>query len=76
MKYDSDAPVDVILLTGDLVAHFISIKASATPNTEKDKKQYEYLKEIHIAVAKMFKTYLPNTPVFFSLGNNDAKYHY
>lgn len=24
----------------------------------------------------MFKTYLPNTPVFFCLGNNDAKYHY
>ena len=24
----------------------------------------------------MFKTYLPNTPVFVSLGNNDAKYHY
>ena len=24
----------------------------------------------------MFRTYLPNTPVFYSLGNNDGKYHY
>ena len=54
----------------------MSLKLSSTPNPEKDNKQYEYLKEIHRAVADMFKTYLPNTPVFYSLGNNDGKYHY
>lgn len=70
-------PVDLVLITGDIVAHGLATKPKdegKNPNCDSD--YFKKTMEAHKFIADVFTQYLPNTPVFIALGNNDTGYHY
>jgi Icc-related predicted phosphoesterase len=70
-------PVDLVLITGDIVAHGLAVKPkNEGKNPNCDSEYFKKTMEAHRFVADVFKMYLPDTPVFIALGNNDTGYHY
>ena len=62
---------DYIIINGDLIAHGLS----QDPNGAYQEDLYQLLKDTHTKVQQLFKEFMPDTPVFLTLGNNDSKYH-
>ena len=73
--------IDYITLNGDIVGHKISADIPADPGNpsqaeaEAVSKHYQVLKTTHALAQQIFSEAFPNTPVFITFGNNDAKYH-
>ena len=68
----TEGNIDYLLLTGDTVGHYVSIKRPAPDKPE----LYSHLKLIHQKAADYLAKYFPNTVVLKTLGNNDIKNHY
>ena len=66
-----EEPVDLIIINGDLIGHGVAIEYPIESTGK-----YTLLKEQHTKVQQMFSEHFPDIPVFITLGNNDAKYHY
>lgn len=63
--------VDVILVSGDFIAHGYAVKMDAPKN------HYAKLKEaIHNVFVNLVGTRFPNAVILPALGNNDIKFHY
>ena len=58
------------MLNGDLIAHKVAQDVDYY-----DPELYNLLLDTHVTVQQMFSKYLPDTPVFLTLGNNDCKFH-
>jgi len=65
--------VNFLTLNGDLIVHGLAQDATSYNNQDNDK--YTRLMNTHKVVQQTFTKYLPNTPIFLSFGNNDAKFH-
>ena len=57
---------DVILITGDFLAHGFDTKTSDNPN-------YELLKQTLEKAIRLIQEAYPNTPILPSIGNHDTK---
>jgi len=74
-QVNGDEPVNFIVLNGDLVGHGIAQDPKVHGTKDYKPELYEMLKETHRQVQALFSKWMPNTPVFFTFGNNDTKYH-
>ena len=72
-KVNLNIPIEFITVNGDMTAHGFALAEDATPEEIAD--IYPKLKEIHRLLQEMFTTAFPVTPIVFTFGNNDNKYH-
>jgi hypothetical protein len=61
---------DFIIFTGDFIAHEFPEKFKA--NSQLGDSYDDFVKKTFTFMAMMFTKYLPGTPIYFSLGNNDS----
>ena len=72
-KVNSNIPIEFITINGDMTAHGFSLDESATDEEVADR--YPKLMQIHQILQNMFSEVFPTTPIVFTFGNNDNKYH-
>ena len=66
---DLEPDLDVLLVSGDFLAHGFAVK-DGTPD------HYDLLKETFEKVLMTLSDHLPNTIILPAIGNNDIKFHY
>lgn len=72
-KVNSGIPIEFITINGDMSAHGFSLLEDATP--EEQAVKYPQLMKIHTILQEMFTAAFPTTPIVYTFGNNDNKYH-
>lgn len=67
---DQFGKVDVLIVTGDHVAHGVSAKDPDSTGAE-----YKAVKKNISATFELLRTYFPDTIIFPAIGNNDGRFH-
>eukprot|EP00349_Pseudokeronopsis_sp_Brazil_P001623 CAMPEP_0202965382 /NCGR_PEP_ID=MMETSP1396-20130829/9373_1 /ASSEMBLY_ACC=CAM_ASM_000872 /TAXON_ID= /ORGANISM="Pseudokeronopsis sp., Strain Brazil" /LENGTH=75 /DNA_ID=CAMNT_0049688073 /DNA_START=165 /DNA_END=392 /DNA_ORIENTATION=- len=66
---EASGKFDAVLVSGDLVVHGLS---SDDPN----KNNWPIMQETIATISEELSNAFPDTPIIFSIGNNDVMYHY